>query len=70
MTFFCVTLVLLYMTIGYAYRGISGTYLEGDKNAYFMGYYILAVSYAVPLIIVLGIDAAIFLKILKLKKGS
>ena len=37
--------VLLYMAIGYTFRGITGAKLVGDATAHFVGYYMLAAPF-------------------------
>lgn len=56
--------VLLYQFIGNLYRAINGVKLIGDKNAYFVGYYIIAGVYFIFLIL----DVLIFLILMFCKR--
>jgi len=40
-----VLFVMLYETIGYSIRGLNGALLIGENNAYFIGNYLLALTY-------------------------
>lgn len=46
-----VLVFLSYQFIGNLYRGISGVKLIGDKNAYFLGYYMICGVYFVLMLV-------------------
>lgn len=63
-----ITIVLGYMVVGYFIRGLNQPILIGDTRAYFVGYHILTLSYFVPFLISLVMDAFLFFKILNTNK--
>ena len=50
-TLLIINVYFIYSTIGYAYLGFTSPKIEGQKNAYFMGNYILAIVFLLLTII-------------------
>lgn len=53
--FSIIGLILLYLVIGNVYRGIIGVTLIGENRAHFLGYYMIASTYFVLLILVIAL---------------